>query len=167
MFPPTDRRFLVAVGLFGAGDFAHTLLFSWPPKTWPRARPNQSHQRRRRSLRAAQSLLCRICFRRRLAGRSCPQEPRARHRLRTGGGHGDCLIALPASISMLALCSSSWYYVGIRKRRWKIGCARNWWTMHTTEWRLACLGQSMVLAIFSGAIMACSGPCRDNGSLWL
>ena len=26
MLPPTFRKFLVAVGLFGAGDFAHTLL---------------------------------------------------------------------------------------------------------------------------------------------
>ena len=26
MLPPRFRKFLVAVGLFGAGDFAHTLL---------------------------------------------------------------------------------------------------------------------------------------------
>ena len=90
MLPASYRRFLVAVGLFGAGDFAHTLLILLATqKLTPMLGATKAA-----SIAIALYVLHNIFYAAFafvagwLADR-LPQEPRSCHRLRTRGGDGD------------------------------------------------------------------------------
>ena len=89
MLPPRFRKFLVAVGLFGAGDFAHTLLILLATqKLTPELGAAKAA-----SIAVGLYVLHNVFYagvrvRRRLAGGPFPQEAGARGRLRPGGGDG-------------------------------------------------------------------------------
>ena len=93
LLPRPYRKFLVAVGIFGAGDFAPTLLILLATqKLTPTLGPACGRQRRGRVLRVAKRLLRRVRLRGGRAGGPFQKTVRARSRLRTGGGDGgvDC-----------------------------------------------------------------------------
>ena len=93
LLPRPYRKFLVAVGIFGAGDFAPTLLILLATqKLTPTLGPDRGRQRCGRVLRVAKHLLRRVRLRGGRAGGPFQKTVRARVRLRAGGGDGgvDC-----------------------------------------------------------------------------
>ena len=102
--PLRFRKFLVAVGLFGAGDFAHTLLILLAAaKTHADVGRGQSRERRDGVVCVAQCSLRGIRVHRGLAGGSFPQGTVAGWRLLPRGGDGGLRHAAALNVWTLAL----------------------------------------------------------------
>ena len=160
MLPASYRRFLVAVGLFGAGDFAHTLLILLATqKLAPTLGATKAA-----SVAIALYVLHNV-FYAAFAFVAGWLADHFRKNLVLATGYALAavmaiiIIALPASVLMLgAVFVLGGIYVGIEETLENSLCAELV-TRRTTAWPSACWRRSMVLAIFSPAqLSACFGP---------
>ena len=85
-------------------------------QTFPRVRRDQSRQHRHRTLRAAQCLLCRLCFHRWMAGRPFRKNLVLATGYALAAVMAILIIALPASVWMLgAVFVLGGIYVGVEE----------------------------------------------------
>ena len=156
------RKFLVAVGLFGAGDFAHTMLILLATQkltpTWARPRPPASRW---------DSTYCTTFFTRRfrvhrgLAGGSLSTKDGCWLRLRLAAVMAVCVMLLPLKVWTLAASFSRRHLCGDGGNARRFLLRGTWWARNTTAWRSARWPRSTASATFvpalsSGALDASS-----------